>query len=109
MTRILSSTLKIKSISPKTYPSEYGSAQNNLGIAYYKLALNQNKEDNLKRAIHCDQEALKIYTIERYPHQLRHDPEQPWQCLLNSGRGPGQGGEPQAGHPGLRGSPQDLH
>jgi tetratricopeptide (TPR) repeat protein len=56
----------LKTISPKKYPEQWGSCQNSIGIAYYELALINNKEINLKKGIQAYQEALKIYTIESY-------------------------------------------
>ena len=57
----------IKSISSNSNPREYARAQNGLGNAYSELAVNQEKEKNLKRAIQSYQEALSIYTVESYP------------------------------------------
>ncbi len=41
--------------------------QNNLGLAYGDLAEVRDKEENLENAIQSYQEALKIFTIDRYP------------------------------------------
>ena len=41
--------------------------QNNLGNAYRDLAEVRDKEENLTGAIRAYEEALKIYTVEKYP------------------------------------------
>jgi len=46
---------------------DYATTQNNLGIAYDTLAEVRDKEKNLAKAIRAFEEALKIYTVERYP------------------------------------------
>jgi hypothetical protein len=41
--------------------------QNNLGAAYRSLAEVRERGANLTKAINAYEEALKIYTAERYP------------------------------------------
>ena len=41
--------------------------QNNLGTAYRTLSEVRDKEENLTKAIRAYEEALKIYTVEKYP------------------------------------------
>lgn len=57
----------LKTISPEKYPAQWGNCKNSMGIAYFNLALINNKELNLKRGIQAYQEALKISTTESYP------------------------------------------
>ena len=49
------------------YPKSYALIQNNLGLAYVKLAAFTDGKENLMRAIEAYQEALKIRTPEKYP------------------------------------------
>ena len=55
----------------KKYPACYAGTQNNLGVAYSGLSEVRNKEDNLTKSIHAYEEALKIYTVEKYPEDYR--------------------------------------
>ena len=57
----------LKVISEKKYPKIYAHIKNSEGICYYNLAIISNKEDNLIKSIRAYEEALKIYTVEKYP------------------------------------------
>jgi tetratricopeptide (TPR) repeat protein len=48
-------------------PEIYAHIKNNEGICYDNLAGISNKEENLTKAIKAYEEALKIYTVEKYP------------------------------------------
>jgi len=49
---------------------EYATTQNDLGNPYVDLAGVRDKESNLEKAINAYQEALKIYTVKRYPIEI---------------------------------------
>ena len=49
------------------YPDTFALIQNNLGIAYVKLASIKDAEKNLIKAINAYKEALKIRTIKTHP------------------------------------------
>jgi tetratricopeptide (TPR) repeat protein len=55
------------------YPYDYAMAQNNLGTAYQELSLvddeTEYKVDNCKNAINAYNEALRVYTFDKYPYQ----------------------------------------
>jgi len=57
----------LKVVSGKKEPGVYGHIKNNEGICYCNLAILLNKEENLTKAIRAYEEALKIYTVEKYP------------------------------------------
>jgi tetratricopeptide (TPR) repeat protein len=44
----------------------YGYINNQRGICYYNLAMLKDTEENITRAIQAYEEALKIYTVEKY-------------------------------------------
>jgi tetratricopeptide (TPR) repeat protein len=46
---------------------QYGTAQNNLGNAYRTLTEVEGKAENSKRAIEAYDEALEVYTRDRFP------------------------------------------
>ncbi|MEA1995822.1 MAG: tetratricopeptide repeat protein [Campylobacterota bacterium] len=58
-------TLKIT--SEKEDPNLYAHIKNNEGISYFNLGIVREKEENLTKAIRAYEEALKIYTVEKYP------------------------------------------
>jgi tetratricopeptide (TPR) repeat protein len=60
-------TKNLKLVSEKNEPEMYGHIKNNEGICYTRLSAVSDKEDNLTKAIRACEEALKVYTIERYP------------------------------------------
>jgi tetratricopeptide (TPR) repeat protein len=45
----------------------YARTQNNLGIAYWKLSMVEEKAENCRKAIGAYGEALKVYTLDRFP------------------------------------------
>ncbi|MBD2485137.1 CHAT domain-containing protein [Planktothrix sp. FACHB-1365] len=47
----------------------WAQANNNLGLAYLRLAAIENTEENLKAAIACYQQALIVYQQQTYPQQ----------------------------------------
>ena len=49
-------------------PRDYGTTQNNLGIAYAELSLVENKAGNCKLAIEAYEQALKVRTLEQFPY-----------------------------------------
>ena len=53
------------------YPLDYAATQNNLGNVYSALAEVKDKEENLTKAVRAYEEALKVYTLGRYPSQFR--------------------------------------
>ncbi len=50
---------------------EYAYIQRRKGDSYIKIAEKNNKEENLKKAIKAYEEALKIYSVEKYPDYYR--------------------------------------
>jgi hypothetical protein len=61
--------LKVYTLSE--YPLDYAVTQDNLGDVYSALAEVKDKEENLSKAARAYEEALKVYTLGRYPAQFR--------------------------------------
>ena len=57
----------LREVSEAKYPDIYAQIKNNQGICYFELARVRDKKKNLTKAIGAYEEALKIYTVERYP------------------------------------------
>ena len=53
-------------VSEAEHPEIYAHIMNNRGVCYGKLARIVDKEENLKKAVRAYEEALKIYTVEKY-------------------------------------------
>ncbi|NQE52454.1 hypothetical protein C5S29_02580, partial [ANME-1 cluster archaeon GoMg3.2] len=49
------------------FPMQYGTTQNNLGIAYQTLAEVEGKAENCRRTIEAYDKALEVYTRDRFP------------------------------------------
>src|SRR2546425_3758720 len=47
--------------------SIYAHIKRSEGVCYYNLAFRDDKEVNLNKAIRADEEALRIFTVQRYP------------------------------------------
>ena len=54
-------------VSEDYEPELYARIKFNEGLCYYTISKVRDKEDNLNKAIIAFEEALKIYTIEKYP------------------------------------------
>jgi tetratricopeptide (TPR) repeat protein len=54
-------------ISAEGDPALYGHIKNNEGVCYYQMALTNDAEDNIVKAIRAFEEALQIRTEEEYP------------------------------------------
>ncbi len=61
----------LKKVSGRSGPVLFSHIKYKEGHCYYNLSLVSNKEDNLTKSIHAFREALKIYTIEKYPENYR--------------------------------------
>ena len=61
----------LNKVSKKREPERYSYIKNKEGICYGKLANISNKEDNLNKEIQAYEEALKIYTVEKYPNDYK--------------------------------------
>jgi len=72
--------LKIR--TEEQFPIDYATTQNNLGIAYRKLAEVEDKAQNCKKAIEAYQNALKIRTLEQFPIQYART-QRNLDCLIN--------------------------
>ncbi len=57
----------LKTVSVRKYPEIYAHIKHSEGMCYSALASVSDKEENLTRAIGAFEEALRIYTVERYP------------------------------------------
>lgn len=62
----------LEEVSVVEYPEIYARIKRNEGLCYFNLTKEWNKKtwdkvDDLKRAIHAFDEALKVYTVEKYP------------------------------------------
>ena len=57
----------LKTVSVGKYPEIYAHIKSGEGVCYYRLANVRDKEENITRAIRAFEEALRIYTVEKYP------------------------------------------
>jgi len=51
----------------KNYPYQYAKTYSEFGKMFIALAYIKDKEENNKKAIECFNEALKVYSFEKYP------------------------------------------
>ena len=56
-----------KTVSVSKYPGIYAHIKNNEGLCYQNLAYVSEKEKNVSKAIRAYEEALKVYTVDKYP------------------------------------------
>ena len=59
----------LEKVSIEGKPKLYARIRNNQGIAFKKLSEIRDTENNIKRAIHAYEEALKIYRGEEYLYE----------------------------------------
>jgi hypothetical protein len=81
--------------------------QHNLGNAYFELPTGDRSE-NLRRAIACYENALRVYTETEFPYNWAMHAAQSGDCLFPAADG-GSEREPAQGDSMLRERPAGLH
>ena len=61
----------LKEVSGWNEPVLFSHIKYKQGRCFYNLSLASNMEDNLTKSIHAFEEALEIYTVEKYPENYR--------------------------------------